>query len=116
LANDRFTLPVSSQKHLASLAELTNPVGAMLEECVERYDGADFLAHYTPCDDMYDLWKAWCSDNLIRTSLSKVGFGMKLSRLDRPLVRKQIQDASRKFYVYYGVGIRPAAMERYLKR
>jgi putative DNA primase/helicase len=116
LANDRFTLPARSKAQLAQIAELTNPVGTMLDECVERFVGAGYAEHRVECNVLYDLWKAWCNVNMSRTSLSQIGFGMKLAHLPNPIRAKQIMEAGRRVRVYPGIGIRPEAAERYLKR
>jgi putative DNA primase/helicase len=116
LANNRFTLPERSKVELAKIADLTNPVGAMLDECVERFIGDGYAEHRVECGHMYDLWKAWCEVNMSRTSLSQIGFGMKLAHMENPLRRKQVVEAGRRLYVYSGVAIRPEAADRYLKR
>jgi len=116
LANDRFTLPTASKIHLAQLAELTNPIGAMLAECTRMHIGSEFMQYRTECGTLYDLWKAWCDETRTKTSLSAVGFGMKLSHLEQPLVRQRIEEAGKRIYVYRGLEILSSAMERYLKR
>jgi len=116
LANNRFTLPARSKAQLARIADLTNPVGAMLDECVERFIGAGYAEHRVECNTLYDLWKNWCDVNMSRTSLSQIGFGMKLANLENPIKAKQIMEAGRRVRAYPGIAIRPEAAERYLKR
>lgn len=116
LANNRFTLPQQSKVQLAKIADLTNPVGAMMEECVERFIGAGYANHRVPVNDLYDLWKNWCEVNMSRTSLSQIGFGMKLAHMANPIKSKRIMEAGRRSNVYPGIAIRPEAAERYLKR
>ena len=116
LANNRFTLPQQSKAQLAKIADLTNPVGAMMEECVERFIGAGYANHRVPVNDLYDLWKNWCEVNMSRTSLSQIGFGMKLAHMANPIKSKRIMEAGRRSNVYPGIAIRPEAAERYLKR
>ena len=116
LATGQFTRPKVSMDHLASLAELTNPIGTMLAECCNVHVGPDFLKYRTPCNDLYDLWKAWCDDNHVRTSMTSVGFGMKLGTMERPIVRRQVTEAKKRFYAYQGLEILPAAYERYLRK
>ncbi|MBE3045964.1 hypothetical protein IMZ48_26180 [Candidatus Bathyarchaeota archaeon] len=116
LANDKFTIPTESRVHLAQLAELTNPVGVMLEECTRTHIGSEFLDHRTECNTLYDLWKAYCDETRTKTSLSMIGFGMKLAHLERPIVRRRIEEAGKRMYVYQGLSIRPEAMKRYLQR
>jgi putative DNA primase/helicase len=116
LANDRFTMPQASRMHLAQMAELTNPIGVMLTECCEYHTGAEFLNRRVAVNDLYDLWKAWCDDTRTKTSLSLIGFGMKLAHMDRPLIKRQIMEAGKRFCAYQGLSIRPEAYERYLKR
>jgi P4 family phage/plasmid primase-like protien len=115
LANDKFTLPAESQNHLAQLAELTNPVGAMLEECTRIHVGSEFMHYRTECSVLYDLWKAWCDATRTKTSLSAIGFGMKLAHLEKPLTRRRIEEAGKRMYVYQGLEITPEAIEKYLK-
>ena len=116
LASDKFTVPTESRVHLAQLAELTDPVGVMLEECTRTHIGSEFLAYRTECSVLYDLWKAWCDETRTKTSLSAIGFGMKLAHLERPVARRRIEEAGKRMYVYQGLEIRPEAIERYLKR
>ena len=116
LANDKFTVPEASKAHLAQIAQLTNPIGMMLTECCERHVGAAYMTQTVPCGRLYDLWKAWCDVSRIKTNLTSVGFGMRLAHMDRPMTRKQIVEAGKRFYAYQGVSIRQEAMERYLKR
>ena len=116
LANNRFTSPARSKAHLAEIADLTNPVGAMLDECVERFYGAGYAEHRVEVNTLYDLWKNWCDVNMSRTSLSQIGFGMKLSNLANPLKKKRVMEAGKRMNVYPGIAIRQEAAERYLKR
>lgn len=116
LANNSFTKPRRSLAQLARIADLTNPVGAMLDECVERFVGEGYAEHHVLVNDLYDLWKAWCDVNQSRTSLSQIGFGMKLGNLENPLKAKRIMEGGRRMNVYPGVRIRPEAAERYLRR
>jgi putative DNA primase/helicase len=116
LANDKFTLPAASQTHLAQMADLTNPVGTMLEECTVMHIGSEHMNYRTECNTLYDLWKAWCDETGTKTSLSAIGFGMKLSHLEKPLTRRRIEQAGKRVYVYQGLEIRSDSMERYLKR
>jgi putative DNA primase/helicase len=116
LANDKFTMPAASHVQLAQLAELTNPVGLMLTECTELHIGSEFTAYQTECNVLYDLWKAWCDETRTKTSLSAIGFGMKLTHLERPITRRRIEEAGKRMYVYQGLEIKPGIMEQYLKR
>jgi P4 family phage/plasmid primase-like protien len=116
LANDKFTVPEASQVHLASLAEITNPIGVMLCECTRLHIGSEFMAYRVECNTLYDLWKAWCDETRTKTSLGAIGFGMKLAHMERPIVRRRIEEAGKRVYVYQGLSIRPEAYERYLKR
>jgi phage/plasmid-associated DNA primase len=102
--------------HLATLAELTNPIGSMLSECCVVHIGAEYMKYRTPCKDLFDLWRVWCDDNAIRTSLSSVGFGMKLGSAEVPIIRRQVMEAGKRFTAYQGVEILPEAYSRYLKR
>jgi len=114
LANDKFTVPATSREHLAQLAQLTNPIGVMLEECTRMHIGAEFLAYRTECSTLYDLWKKWCEDTMTKTSLTAIGFGMKLAHMERPLTRRRIEEAGERKYIYQGLEIRPESMKRYL--
>jgi P4 family phage/plasmid primase-like protien len=116
LTEGQFTRPKVSMDHLASLAELTNPIGTMLSECCTVHVGPEFLKYRTPCNDLYDLWKAWCDENHVRTGITGVGFGMKLKTMDHPIVRRQITEAGNRFYAYQGLSILPEAYARYLRR
>jgi P4 family phage/plasmid primase-like protien len=116
LAAGQFSRPKISMEHLASLAELTNPIGTMLAECCCIHVGPEFVKHRTSCSDLYDLWNAWCDVNHVRTSLNNIGFGMKLNNMDRPIVKRQIMEAGKRTYVYQGLEILPEAYSRYLKR
>lgn len=115
LANDKFTNPKVSQEHLASLAELTNPIGVMLSECTTNHVGSEYMAYQVPCDRLYELWKGWCDYNKIKTNLSGIGFGMKIARLDMPLARRRVEDAGKRLYVYQGLSLTQEAMDKYLK-
>lgn len=116
LAQGSFTVPETSKDHLASIAALTNPIGAMLEECCKVHIGSEYAAYKTPVKDLYDVWNAWCDDNRVKTSLSSIAFGMKLQDLNRGIVRRQVMEAGKRFYAYIGLEIKPDAHERYLKR
>lgn len=116
LANNRFTLPARSKAKLAEIGDLTNPVGAMLDECVERFIGAGYADHRVETNTLYDLWKNWCDVNMSRTSLSQIGFGMKLAHMANPINKKRIMEGGRRVNVYPGIAIRPEAAERYLKK
>ncbi len=117
LANNRFTLPKRSKDQLARIADLTNPIGAMLNECVERFEigTPEYFANRVPCSQLYDLWKGWCTYNMSHTSLSATGFGMKLSHLESPLKSTQIMEGGKRMYVYKGIAIRQESADRYLK-
>jgi len=116
LATGQFTRPKVSMDHLTSLAELTNPIGTMLAECCRVHDGSEFIKYRTSCNDLYDLWKTWCDDNHVRTSMTSVGFGMKLKTMDQPIVRRQVVEAGNRFYAYQGLEILPSAYQRYLRK
>lgn len=116
LVNDRFTVPKASQEHLLRLADLTNPIGVMLAECTRLHIGSEYLKYRTECKVLYDLWKAWCDDTRTKTSLSAIGFGMKLAQMEHPITKKQIMEAGKRYTVYQGLEILPEAYERYLKR
>jgi P4 family phage/plasmid primase-like protien len=116
LSAGQFTHPKTSMDHLASLAELTNPIGTMVAECCQVHVGDEFLQYRTSCNDLYDLWKVWCDDNHVRTSMTSVGFGMKFKTMEYPVVRRQVMEAKNRSYVYQGLEILPSAYERYLKR
>lgn len=113
LANDKFTTPEASKVHLAALAELTNPVGVMLEECCIMHTGSDFAAYEVECNRLYSLWKAWCDKTRTKTSLSRIGFGMKLSHLEIPITRQRVEENGKRSYVYRGLEIRPGIMQEY---
>lgn len=116
LANNQFTQPMRSKTQLARIADLTNPVGAMMDECVEQFVGEGYADHRILVNDLYDLWKAWCEVNQSRTSLSQIGFSMKLCNLNNPLRSKRVMEGGKRLHVYPGARIRPEAAERYLKR
>lgn len=116
LATDKFTSPVASRVHLAELADLTNPVGLMLEECTTTHSGSDYMNYRTECNVLYDLWKAWCDETRTKTNLSAIAFGMKLSHLERPLARRRIEEAGRRLNIYQGLEVRPGIIEQYLKK
>jgi len=116
LANDKFTLPLDSQVHLAQMAELTNPIGVMLAECTDMHVGSEFMQYRVECNVLYDLWKAWCDETRTKTSLSAIGFGMKLAHLESPITRRRVGEGGKRLYIYQGLEIRPEAYERYLKR
>jgi len=116
LTNDKFTIPTVSRDHLAALAELTNPIGVMLAECTQSHIGSEYMTQRVECNTLYELWKAWCDCNRIKTNLSGVGFGMKVARLERPLARRRIEEGGKRMYVYQGLSLTQEAYERYLKR
>jgi len=114
LTNDTFTVPTESKNHLAQLAGLTNPVGVMLEECTKLHIGSEFMTYYAECGDLYDLWRAWCDSTGIKTNLNAIGFGMKLSHMEKPLIRRRVETAGVRKYVYQGLEIFSWAMQKYL--
>ena len=111
LANDQFTLPEASAEHLRGIKELTNPLGAMIDECCEFGPMDDFRAN---CATLYDLWLGWCHKTKTRSDMSRIAFGMKLGHLQKPMVRKQFMEGGKRTWAYAGVRIRPQAMEEYL--
>jgi phage/plasmid-associated DNA primase len=114
LEQDQFTLPESSKEYLASVQSLTNPIGLMLNECCTYHVGPMYFTHAAKCNDLYDLWVAWCKATNTRNNLSRIGFGMKLHNLPHPLKRKQRAENGVRFYVYEGLEIVKEAMANYL--
>ena len=116
LKQDAFTEPAASKVHLAQLSQLTNPIGAMLDECVVRYIGSEFMNYRTDCNMLYDLWRAWCDVTGTKNTLTSIGFGMKLTQLEEPIKRTRLTEGGQRLYVYPGISIRPESLEKYLKR
>jgi P4 family phage/plasmid primase-like protien len=115
LTKGEFTMPARSRKHLDQLAELTNPIGSMMEECVIRHRGADMMNYRVGAAQLYDLWTNWCDATRTRNNMTASAFGLKLAHLDEPIEKIRTTEAGRRVYAYPGLQIRPEAMERYLK-
>jgi len=111
LANDRFTVPGASEEHLKGITELTNPIGAMLDECC-LFGRED--ASYVKASTLYSLWCGWCKATNTRNDLSRIAFGMKIRNMRQQMVRSQIMEQKERFYAYRGVAVRKEAMEQYL--
>lgn len=114
LDNDKFTLPITSERHLQSIQQLTNPIGLMMNECCIQHVGPEYFQHVTRCNDLYDLWVAWCKATNTPNHMSRIGFGMRLATIPNPPVRKQKMIDGERFYVYEGLEIVPKAMSNYL--
>jgi putative DNA primase/helicase len=116
LANGQFTRPKTSEEHMEDLAKLTNPIGAMLEECCVIHSGEKLMSYREPVTDLYDLWKRWADENRVRTNLTSIGFGSKILNMGLSILKRRAMEQGRRINVYQGLEITSEARQKYLMR
>ena len=103
IQNDAFTRCEVCEMAKSGHRQDSDPFLQFLDECGLRGEGASVL-----CDDLYMAYRGFC-DSSGKMPKAKSEFGKQIARLEG-VTRRREYLASRRYYIYDGVGLLPTVL------